>query len=256
MAEKQDGKIRMRCTGCGKRVKFPKGVPGQAFRCPICHTMMVTPLGDQDAALPSQEKLKSLAPKRRTAARHPAKPQSVAAKPKPVEQAAPRAKQMTDTIERISEYQGRQAVHFGTLARRTLADKILSPEEQVAELHRLRHAKAVNLRRFVQTVLKELDQETQTLRDNPAAETQTIKEKLARLLEERREVVQYLKVMFELRTPEATAPHPAATPETPAAASAPPSRSSAPATQTSPGNAADPPSPGDKAPDSNGSPPS
>ncbi len=41
---KDDGKVRIRCTGCGKKVKYPANLPGGTFRCPICHTIMVAPL--------------------------------------------------------------------------------------------------------------------------------------------------------------------------------------------------------------------
>ncbi|MHA1571341.1 MAG: hypothetical protein ACTSWM_05935, partial [Alphaproteobacteria bacterium] len=42
-----DGKVRMRCPQCGKKVKFPSGMAGETFRCPVCGSIIVTPLDDK-----------------------------------------------------------------------------------------------------------------------------------------------------------------------------------------------------------------
>ena len=61
MGDINDGKIRLRCPGCGKRVKFPAGYPGGTFRCPLCHTTIVAPIGAGDAEMPGGEELEAAA---------------------------------------------------------------------------------------------------------------------------------------------------------------------------------------------------
>jgi len=213
MAQKDDGKIRMRCTGCGKRVKFPKGRPGDTFRCPLCHTMMVAPIDNGNGATPQKSDTLQAAPKAR-----PASPRVTAT---PRRAAAPREpEKMPEPIARINAFLSRETTHVGEIGRNVLMDNSLSPEEQIAELRRLRHAKAVNLRKFVQVVLKDLDQKLKALHDNPAAETPTLKAQIKALEKERHCLITYLKVMFELRT---LSESPSAKSDTPEAESAPPS---------------------------------
>ena len=224
MREPSDGKIRIRCTGCGKRVKFPKGLGGETFRCPVCHKTIVAPLDNKDAVMPTKKELKKAvahAPKSPPPARTAAKQ----AAPAPA-QAAPAPAGADDldkhlrTIERITAFLARETAVTVRDARDMLADASLSEEETIAEIRQLRHDRAVRLNKFTQAVLEDLKAEIEKLENNPAAETESVRRRLDPLLEERRALLLYLKAMFELRSPSAA---PAGAKDTRASASAPPS---------------------------------
>ncbi len=197
MTNKDDGKIRVRCTGCGKRVKFPKGMPGETYRCPICHHTIVSPLGGTSATLPSEAELRSSIHRPSPAA------QPVQAMPRHQKIAGRNGDDETrllQSIERLNAHLNRQNTTAAGLSRQVLSDETLSPDQQVAEIKKLRHAKAVSLREHVTAVLKDLERGIAALKRNPAAETGTIRERLAKLEKEKAGLTLYVKVMFALRT--------------------------------------------------------
>lgn len=281
MAKKPDGKIRIRCTGCGKRVKFPAGHPGETFRCPLCKTTIVAPLNAN--AIPELEEsldIKQESPYK-AAQQQPGKPisqprrrapeQAAEATPKPpiayAEPATPipaptatkpaptpsAPKRALDAIEKVAAFANTENKRIAQLTRNVLMNAGLPEEKHLEQLRELRHQKAVHLRRYVEAVLKDLDGNISQLRDDPASETATGKKRLNRLVRERKQFLLYIKVMFEFRKGIPAAAPPPATRGTPAAAKAPPSTSPPQATQTPPGKGGASPAPGDKAPDSNAS---
>ena len=247
MGEKDDGKIRIRCTGCGKRVKFPKGEGGETFRCPVCGKTIVAPLNDDDATLPSEDELMEAA----RSAPAPAAPrhQISSAASAPSEQKEEVPERNLNALERLATFLARQNMSTAQQAREVLGDTSLGTEEIVGELRQLRHDKAVRLNKFFQAVLMDIEQEILSLRKHPAAETESIQNRLRPLEEEQRALTLYVKVMFELRT----LPEPrtgSARPGARGGASARPSRPSTPAPQTPQRNPNGGPAPERKAPDS------
>jgi ribosomal protein S27E len=242
----EDGKIRIRCTGCGKRVKFPADQPGGTFRCPICHATIVAPLrGMNDLSLEDQPPLG--APAAAPAAQIPR-----AAAPKPViVPSAPERK--APALERVNAFLLRETDRIGRLCEEVVSEPTTSVEEQTNKLQALRHAKAVHTKRYVEAVLKDLDAEISALRDDAASETQTVQVKLKRSLLERRGLQIFLSVMFELRTGVLPA-RTGATPDTRGSAAAPPTTPSQPAAQTPQSKPAAGPAPSDKGPGSSASP--
>ena len=223
MNDPSDGKIRIRCTGCGKRVKFPKGVGGETYRCPVCHKTIVAPLEAKDAVMPTKKELDR-------AAAHispPSHKKSAAASTPTNATAAPTGAEDLEkhllTIERISAFLARETAVTVQDARDTLADTTLNEEEMIAELRQLRHDRAVRLRKFTQAMLADLDSAIEKLKNSPAAETESGRSRLAPFVEERRALILYLKAMFEMRSLSA---EPAARKDTRADASEPPSKPS------------------------------
>jgi hypothetical protein len=257
MGETQDdGKVRMRCTGCGKRVKFPANQPGGTFRCPICHTTIVAPLrAIEDLSLEEEPKLGPNA-----AVPTPAAPSVIAPAAQAPRPLAPKAAGMPVALERkapalqrVNAFLLRETERIGRLCEEVVSSPSTSVEEQASKLQALRHAKAVHLKRFVEAIQKDLDAEISDLRDHAASETQTVQEKLKQLLQERRGLLVFLDVMFELRTGVLPA-RPAATPDTRGSAAAPPTTPSQPAVQTPQSKPAAGPAPGGKGPGSSASP--
>lgn len=254
MGDTDDGKVRLRCPGCGKRVKYPKSQSGETFACPRCGRTIVAALSMEEIEPPSEDEMKAAAEsfkKNEARAPQPAAPRrvNIAATPRPgaAKPEAPREVE-GNTIERIHAFMARQNQSVAQEARHILADHRLSLEEQVAELRRLRHDRAVRLKKYVQAVLKELDEGIAELRNCPSADTESERARIQPLEDERRALTVYLKVMFELRPASPAAP---AMPAVPAAAAAPPNRPSTPAPQTAPGTGNAAPGPGGKAPGSN-----
>lgn len=278
MAKKSDNKIRIRCPGCGKRVKFPAGQPpGTTFRCPICKTTIVTPLNPTEvasfeteqsqAAQPlkiTRRKLARPIPQSRSGPEQPVEPKPTAEPtqatpapraptPSPKPASAPsEAEQMNDTIEKVTVFLNKENDRVAQLSRKIVTMPGLSRERLVEEFQELRHEKAVHLKRYLLAILRDLDRSISKLRDDPASETSTGKDRLARLVRERECFVLYIKVMFELRKGTGAAGPTGAKPGTPSAAKAPPSKPSQRAAQSPPDKGDARPGPGDKAPDSSG----
>ncbi len=246
MGEKtDDGKVRVRCTGCGKKVKYPANHPGGTFRCPICHTVMVAPLDGADELTLEEESHSGIisAP---AAEQIPNGSDSEPAAPSAPPQKPP-------ALERVNAFLVRETERIGRLCEEVVSNTFMPVEEQASKLRALRHAKAVYFKRYVEAVLKDLDNELAELRDDPASETETGKSKINRLLLEKRALVLFLNVMFELR-PAASPARNGATPDTRGNAAAPPTTPSQPAVQTPRSTPAADPAPGGKGPGSNGSP--
>ena len=224
MTEPVDGKIRIRCSGCGKRVKFP-AIPGGTFRCPICRTILVAPLDlsemtDRSAA--GDEASKSAVtplPEPRPTPRPFAPPPSDAPAPAP----QPR-KAQEPAIRRINAFYFRETQRIGELCEEIMREAA-GDEDRILRLRQIRHAKAVHMREYVDTVFKELDEEIAGLRDGLASETESAKARLAELSAERHAAALYVKTMFEMRALEPAAKSgSSARPETRGSEAAPPSR--------------------------------
>ena len=251
-----DDKIRMRCTGCGKRVKFPRGSAGQTFRCPKCHKTMVAPLDDDDGEIPSPSELKSVALAAARAARPRYDPSKAIRRPSlDRTRQEDRTPNLLNSIERVNAFLNRQAETIGPMCRSALTDQSLSQEERIAEVRRLRSVKAVNLRKFVDAIKTDLNKAIEKLKANPAAETETIAEKLGQLVTERECLTQYVQVMFALRPVAQEMPAPTATPDTPATGAKPPSSVSPQAPQDRPDTKNGDSKPAGTAPENNSPPP-
>lgn len=189
-----DGKIRIRCTGCGKRVKFPANQPGQAFRCPLCKTTMVAPLDGEDAALPSAQEIQSATRNKVHRFRpHTMEKDEEPLKPEPATE-APRT-----PIQRITSFLIKETERTSQLSEAILARTAMPFETKIAQIRQLRQAKAYHFKQFVEAILKEMDTAISALRDSPVADTDTGKERLQKLFYERRAVLLFLNLMYEFK---------------------------------------------------------
>lgn len=227
--DKNDDKIRVRCIGCGKRIKFPAGQPGTAFRCPICKTTIVTPLSgeevDEAPALDLKLRSPATTPPRR---RSPAPVQAAAPAQPPAPSAPPQP-----AIDRLNEFILREQRRQAELCRQVVRNGDLSEEKKTAELVALRHQKAVGIRSFVSAMLRDFEHRIEELRNCPSADTESGKKRIAAVEEELAGIRLYLKVMYQMRTVAQDDQRNGATHGTPATAAPPPSRVSPPDAQTS-----------------------
>jgi len=193
--EVDDGKIRIRCTGCGKRVKFPADQPGQAFRCPICKTTIVTPLNGQDVAPPSAAELRSpgfaAPPRVSSPAVRPPEPETSEPVEPPIQADTP--------IQKITNFLMRETDRAAKLCQQIVDNPSMSVEAQAGQIRHIRNAKAYHFRQFAEATLKEVDSAIAELNDSPVIDTETGKDRLRSLLYERRGLLIFLNVMYEFR---------------------------------------------------------
>lgn len=253
----EDGKIRIRCPGCSRRVKFPAGKGGETYVCPLCHHVIVCPVEDPELTPPTIEELNSITPplplNRRPSERPAERPVEREREDANLDRILEHitgetpAKRMDivtrePVLKQLNAFFVRESERIGKLGEEVLADTELSAEQQTERLHELRRAKSFRFRKYVEGLLKDVDGEIAALRDNPASETQTLRQRLNALVQERRGLLLYLNVMFEIRTTKAAAPG------TPGTAGAPPTTPSTPGAQTPRSKPAAGPGPGGIAP--------
>ena len=195
MVASGDGKIRLRCPGCGKRVKFPEGQPGQAYRCPICHTTIVAPLDGDDIHLPSHKELTSVAGKFASADdAQRIKKSIVSHRPK-----GTRARR--HPVERLGSFMSQENQRTTQLSCAILFDDTTSDKEKTDKLQALRQSKGVRLKQYVLALHKDLDKQIMSLRNSAAADTPSNMQNIAELEERREQLRLYVKVMFQLQAP-------------------------------------------------------
>ena len=221
MVEKDDGKIRVRCSGCGKRVKCPAGKPGEAYRCPVCHTTIVAPLDKREVARPSDRELKSFIPKPLPAADRTDGETAGTSTAARTRSQSSRFLKGKHPVEELGEFLMRQTRRATEVSREILTSPSMSDEKRRAKLGELRTLKGVRLREHVRGLLRDLDQRIAVLRHSAGAEAETSKRAVARLQQQRDQFVLYLDVMFQLQTPGPNGP--GVKPDTPAAEVEPPS---------------------------------
>jgi hypothetical protein len=241
-----DGKVRVRCTGCGKRVKFPANVPGQTFRCPICKTTLVTPLDGESMGIPPAQDFQSAT---RTAV-HRFRPHPAPETPRALADEGP-AEPMGSPIQKITAFLIKETQRSTQLCEAILARAAMPLETQATQIRQLRQAKAYHFKQYVEAILKEVDGAIAALHNSPVVETDTGKARFQKMLAERRAVLLFLNIMYEFRPISERA---ASNGGAPGSAAERPTTTSTPAAQTPPRPAGGPPAPDDKAPGSNGSP--
>jgi len=229
----KDDKIRMRCTGCGKRVKFPANMRGVTFRCPKCHTVLVTPLTleEMDSEKPvSAPEAASAALKPRRAPGPPRPPKPREEQPAPVAE-APR-KPRTPSWHRLHVFLVREQQRLCERAARVLANPDMDDKQKRDELISIRRERAVATREFSDRLLADLERELAELRNSPRGETDSGKREIALIERERNALTLFLDVMFRRRTVAEDEEHRGPTPGTPGVAGEPPSRPASPGPRT------------------------
>jgi len=229
--KKEDNKIRVRCTGCGKRVKFPANLPGTTFRCPICKTTLVSPLSAEDIEKPPPLNLEFKSP---IVAGPDARPRATApgsAAAQPLGRPKPR-EPLPPPIERLNSFILREQKRVCELSLKILHNPFFSDDQKAAELRALRHERAVDLRSFVDAMFRDFKRSIEDLRNSPAAETDSVQKRIREIEKQRNEIRIFLKTMYHLRTVGEDDRLSGATTSTPAAAKKPPSKPSPPAAQT------------------------
>jgi ribosomal protein S27E len=213
MDNADDGKIRISCSECGKRVKFSADKAGATFRCPRCHTTIVTPVGPGEPAqttAPAAVTKPEPKPASRLFKAPGAAPPPAVFDPQPKEPA-----EMPPAIDRLNTFLVEEQRRIGNIAAHVVKNSALSEDQQKAELLALRHEKAVEIRSFAGALLKEVDESLAKMHTDPAAETDSGKARIANAQRERVGLIQYMKLTFQMRTVQEDDHQNAAMPDTP-----------------------------------------
>jgi len=214
--KKDDGKIRIRCPECGKKLKFRADAPGAILRCPICMHNVIAPLSEtaeeEAAETPSPEAPEAQSP---TEAPSPA-PAAPAppAKAKPEAAAYPRraatggktkawtpeAKTRDNaSIERLVNFLNRENDRVGGLAVSAIHDPEMPPKQRHRRLLGLRQDKNGRIRAEIDKIVHDLDDVIHGLTHHPSAGQGAIRLQLKGKEEEKAGFLIFLKLIFGLR---------------------------------------------------------
>ncbi len=185
MAEKKDdGKVRMRCGACGKRLKMPRSVEGRIFRCPSCKSAVISPLDLPDEGT-SEE-----GPREKTPVALPQK--------RSEENLSPNLplKERNEAIDKLTIFLTRENNRVGTTVIGLFRAEGMADEEKIEKLTELRRERSMGLRRKVDELLRELDQRIEVIRRHPAKDQPRTKGELKQKEEDKRDFEIFLKVMF------------------------------------------------------------
>jgi hypothetical protein len=188
LGKSDDGRIRIRCPECGKKLKLPAGLPGKIFRCPICAASIIAPLETASAA-GQKTKEDDLIALRRMGW-------------------TPNLMQVEryKSVENLGNVLGREYVDIAQSCAKILANtnyKDADAAERVAVLVREKMAK---LRDYAVKQAMDLEREIEELHRNPMKNQFHHQEKIAAKQRERRDFGIFLKVVANITLPETTTP--------------------------------------------------
>ena len=232
---RKDGKIRVRCPECGRKLKFPAGNPGVILRCPICMHNIIAPLDDA-APEPQEEAKPEPAPRAEPAAAEPQ--QAPAAEPQQAPTAEPQQAPATepqqapaatapayprrrtggklvdkldawtpqaprerrnDSIARLVTFLNRENERIRGRAVDTIHDPDIPAQQTQQRLLALRQEKNTRLRSEIDKIVRSLDEEILSLTHHPMAARASVRAQLEEKKAEKSGLFLFLKLIFGLR---------------------------------------------------------
>jgi uncharacterized Zn finger protein (UPF0148 family) len=189
-ARDSDGRIRIRCNECGKRLKVPAGHPGKVFRCPICANTIISPL-TQDTDEVKREEREAARVIRQTGW----VPQiALQTRHKSLESLSHAvAREFQDLMQGLASILGR-----GPLKDNEAADRIQT----------LWREKSQRLRELAVKLTYDLDREVRELEMSPMRKQPSFIEKLNAKQRERRDLALVMKLVFNVTMPEVSSAQP------------------------------------------------
>ena len=193
--EPADGKIRIRCSQCGKRLKFAPHHAGEVFNCPICSATVVAPL-DPGAVAAAPE----------------AKPAVTESEPAAPSRAALKLAGWTPTrlmvqrnraIEKLSNFLSRESLRVAKACHDLIiaARPDIAPANLAEQFLTLRVERGQRLKQFIQTLGAEMDENIRKLRSNPLSHQARFQEEIAQARRERRDLDIFISTMLRGESP-------------------------------------------------------
>lgn len=176
-----DGKIRVRCSQCGKRLKMSPSQPGKVYTCPICGNSVVAPLGQvRTGHLEDDSELTERDVKRLgwtpTLTR----------------------RERYASMEKMGNYLAREYSENAQMLARALSSESLSVIQANEKIIEGRKELAGKIRKFATTLVGEIEQEAYNLEHHPMRKQQSYTEKAEHKRRELRDLKIYLKLMFNM----------------------------------------------------------
>ena len=206
-ARDEDGRVRIRCKECGKRLKVPSGHPGKVFRCPICSSTIIAPLSPEQVT-------KAMAEQERVAS-HVIRATGW----------VPQLAQQTryKSIESLAHSVGREYQDLVQSCAAMLGRSPFKDHEAADRIQTLWREKSEKLRDFAVKLMYDLDREIRELQVSPLRKQPSFVERLDSKLRERRDLALVMKIIFNVTMASAasgegappSSPPPNGTPKTP-----------------------------------------
>jgi hypothetical protein len=221
-AGKDDGKIRIRCPGCGKKLKFPGGRPGLILRCPICTQNIIAPLdgAETEEPPPPAEPPVTLGPTApeseeatvEAAAAAPVAPPEAEAPVYPRRPLSPEAaakarawapqvvrQPVNPSIERLVLFLTRENDRVRDAAVAVIHDPTVEAEQRDRRLSVLRQDKNVRVRNEIDKIVGELDEAIHDLTYRPAAAQGATQLQLRDKKAEKEGLLLFLRTIYGVR---------------------------------------------------------
>jgi len=199
LGSRKDGKIRIRCPECGKRLKFPSDKPGTILRCPICMHTLVAPLeGDEKVeTVESVTKKAEQTIQQLKRMRGPAGGETTDKVAAWGTQSA--VVQRNDSVSRLVKFLNAENDRVCGLAVNTIHDPTIAADQKEKRLIGLRQDKNNRVRREIDKIVRDLDEEIHRLTHHPLANQPTIKTDLQKRQEEKDGFFLYLRIIYGVK---------------------------------------------------------
>ncbi len=200
-----DGKIRVRCANCNKRLKFPAEKAGTVYNCPVCGATVVSPL-DGVSPKPVRD---ATAPVRKPPATPIAKESPTP--PKPPAAAAESSKAWTPTrmlvepnqaIGKLCNFLARQNADVGKAAHEVIVAEAadVSATDLMGGFARLRAERGRRLQEFVEKLRDDVGARIRQLEKHPMGAQGNIGRELWVARKERRDLEAFISVFLMGKT--------------------------------------------------------
>jgi len=184
-----DGRIRIRCHECGKRLKLPPGAGGRVFRCPICANTIISPL-DSDPAATEQKDQAEAKIMKRLSGWAPVLSQ----------------KERYKSVESLGHFLGREFADLAQSYAGALAGVVTEESEALDKVQALYREKMARTREFARRIITDLSREIAEMERNPMQKQLGFAERLEGKRREKRDFEIILKVLFDISMSPAVPP--------------------------------------------------
>lgn len=197
--KKADGRIRIQCHECGKRLKLPADNAGRVFRCPICATTIVAPLDAGEGTPGAAETFSKSAMEKAPSIFDASGPEVKLGRGmggwRPKVKDAPENK----SIERLVRFANRENERVRDVAVSTLDNPDAAPEQKERRLTTLRAEKNKNLRAEIEKIVESLDDEIRALARGPESRKADVRARLEKKLSEKEGLLLFLRIIYGLK---------------------------------------------------------
>jgi len=196
-----DGKIRVRCPNCNKRLKFPAEKAGTVYNCPICGATIISPLDGashtppQGARTPSQGTPTPPKPPRN-------RPQPAAAQSSETWAPTRMFIEPNQAIEKLCRFLARQNTDIGKAAHGIVAAESadISAADLMKRFTRLRAERGLRLQEFVEKLRDHVADHIQQIEHHPMRDQGNIRRQLRMARKEQRDLEAFISVFLMGKT--------------------------------------------------------